>query len=45
MEWTTTMSINGFGGSGEGLHIKALIPIGIQGLLDDTGRVFVPDPL
>ena len=33
------MSTDGFGGSRKGLHIKALIPIGIQGLPDDTGRV------
>ena len=30
------MSINGSEGSGKGLHIKALIPIGIQGLPDYT---------
>jgi len=33
------MKMNKFEGSWKGLHIKALIPIRIQGLLDDAGRV------
>jgi len=33
------MRMGEFEGSWEGLHIKALIPIGIQGLPDDARRV------
>ena len=33
------MRMNEFEESWKGLHIKALIPIGIQGLPDDAGRV------
>ena len=33
------MRTNQFEGAREVLHIKALIPVGIQGLPDDAGRV------
>lgn len=33
------MRMNAFEGSWKGLHIEALVPIGIQGLPDDAGRV------
>lgn len=33
------MRASGFEGGRRGSHIKALIPIGIQGLLDDARRV------
>lgn len=33
------MGMNGLEGTWKGLHIEAFIPIGIQGLSDDTGGV------